>query len=47
MERRSTKTTSLSVDIANIAGSERKQFSHTTIKLHHLLKSKNIAKTNR
>ena len=33
MERRSTKTTNLSVDIVNIAGSEHARFNHATIKI--------------
>lgn len=33
MERRSTKTTNLSGDIANIVGSEHTRFSHATIKI--------------
>ena len=33
MERRSTKTTNLSVDIVNIAGSEHTRFNHATIKI--------------
>ena len=51
MERRSTKTTNLSVDIVNIAGSEHTRFNHATIKITPTSEikeySENASSTNR